>query len=248
MCAYILFRVLALNISKKALSLPSSIFLTSAQNMKRKLAAESKSARPDAKVAQEEDVDHDDLCPICQLLLYKPVRTRCVHTMCEACMAQWADCSITNQMTTVGLDDQATVFLPHEIETRCPMCRTFTNAVLDPAREAALRQSYPSLYEARAVESRADQEDEFGSTVETLTVYIGNEHSDVRAAEGSNNKHSWKFFVRPVSSSPFHTTCPGRWILLEPCWGFLPRQKQVPDMQPGCATIPAIHLLVLTPV
>ena len=112
-------------------------------------------------------------------------------------MTQWADVSITSQMTRVGLDDEATVFLPHGVETRCPMCRTFTNAVLDPAREKGLQQNYPFSYQTREVESRAEKEDEFGSTIETLTVYIGNEHTEIRAAEGSNNKHQWRFFVRP---------------------------------------------------
>lgn len=112
-------------------------------------------------------------------------------------MAQWADVSITSQMTTVGLDDEAAVLLPHEVETRCPMCRTLTNSVLDLAREGTLQQLYPSSYQTREVESKAEREDDFGSSVETLTVYIGNEHTEIRAAEGSNNKHQWKFFVRP---------------------------------------------------
>ena len=150
--------------------------------------------------SKEENIDHDDLCPICHLLLYKPVRTRCNHTLCEPCMAQWADVSITSQMTRVGLDDEATVFLPHEIETRCPMCRTLTNSVLDPTRERLLQMQYPSSYQVREGQSRAAEEDEFGSTIETLTVYIGNEHSEIRADEGSNNKHQWKFFIRPSRS------------------------------------------------
>ncbi|KIW70585.1 hypothetical protein PV04_02841 [Phialophora macrospora] len=146
---------------------------------------------------KEKTVDQDDLCPICHLLLYKPVRTRCNHTMCEACMAQWADVSISSQLAHVGLDDEATVFLPHDVETRCPMCRTSTNSVPDPTRERALQRDYPSSYQVREIESKEGEEDDFGSTVETLTVYIGNEHTEIRAAEGSNNKHQWKFFVRP---------------------------------------------------
>jgi hypothetical protein len=149
--------------------------------------------------AGEDDVaiEHDDLCPICQLLLYKPVRTRCNHSMCEVCMAQWADVSITSQMTMVGLEDHAPVLLPHEIETRCPMCRTHTNSALDTSRAEILQRKYPSIYRAREAEAMVAADDEFASTIETLTVYIGNEHSEVRPEADSNNKHQWKFFVRP---------------------------------------------------
>lgn len=150
-----------------------------------------------ASARQGEDIDLDDQCPICHLLLYRPVRTRCNHTLCESCMAHWADVSITSQMTTVGLDDRAVVLLPNEIETRCPMCRTPTTASLDTGREMALRQSYPVLYQSREAESRTVREDDFGSSIETLTVYIGNEHSLIRTEGESNNKHHWKFFVRP---------------------------------------------------
>ncbi|KAJ4513139.1 hypothetical protein HRR83_005498 [Exophiala dermatitidis] len=150
---------------------------------------------PDA--ALDEDIDLDDLCPICHLLLYRPVRTRCNHTLCESCMAHWADVSITSQMATVGLDDEAVVLLPNEIETRCPMCRTLTTASLDPDRQSALEGLYPVSYSARETESKLEEEDDFGSSIETLTVYIGNEHSLVRTEGESNNRHHWKFFVRP---------------------------------------------------
>jgi hypothetical protein len=152
---------------------------------------------------EEEVIDHDDLCPICQLLLYRPVRTRCNHRLCESCMAQWADVSITNQMTTVDLDDEehAISFLPHEIETKCPMCRTLTTAVFDPEVESRLKELYPSSYQIRKDEQDRSQGDDGdgdpASSIETLTVYIGNEHELIRAENESNNRHSWKFFVRP---------------------------------------------------
>lgn len=147
--------------------------------------------------AKEEDIDHDDLCAICHLLLYRPVRTRCNHTLCEACMSRWADVSITSQLTRVGLDDRAVVLLPHEIETRCPMCRTFTTSSLDSDREAALQRRYPESYQSRQAEVEVAADDDFASSIDTLTVYIGNEHSMVRAEGESNNRHHWKFFVRP---------------------------------------------------
>ncbi|KIX07415.1 uncharacterized protein Z518_02068 [Rhinocladiella mackenziei CBS 650.93] len=146
---------------------------------------------------EHEDIHEDDLCAICQLLLYRPVRTRCNHILCESCMAHWADVSITTQMTTVGIDDEAVVLLPHEIETRCPLCRTSTTSSLDPTRETALRQRYPVTYRAREMEFATPGAEDFASSVEALTVYVGNEHSLVRTDGESNNRHHWKFFVRP---------------------------------------------------
>lgn len=146
------------------------------------------------------DIDDDDICPICQLLLYRPVRTRCNHTLCESCMAHWADVSITTQMTTVGLDDRAVLLLPNEIETKCPMCRTLTTANLDPGRESKLQEQYPTVYQERENEHRMIVDDDSASRIETLTVYIGNEHSLVRPPDNSTNKHQWKFFVRPSRS------------------------------------------------
>ncbi|EXJ90131.1 hypothetical protein A1O3_03200 [Capronia epimyces CBS 606.96] len=144
-----------------------------------------------------EDVDLDDLCAICHLLLYRPVRTQCNHTLCEWCMARWAEVSITSQITPVGLNDPEVALLPNEVETKCPMCRTPTTASFDPARATALQRLYPVSYRAREAESGLAQEDDSGSDVEWLTVYIGNEHSLIRAHGDSNNKHHWKFFVRP---------------------------------------------------
>jgi hypothetical protein len=153
--------------------------------------------KPSGPLLNDGSIDQDDLCAICHLLLYRPVRTICNHTLCESCMSHWADVSITSQMTRVGLEDEAVVLLPHEIETRCPMCRTLTTATLDPGRESTLQDRYPAVYEAREAESKAADEDDFASSVEPLTVYIGNEHVMVRPEGSSKNKHHWKFFVRP---------------------------------------------------
>lgn len=170
--------------------------------MKRKASAlqseEDRLTATDGK--PDVDIEHDDICPICQLLLYRPVRTRCNHTLCESCMAHWADVSITTQMTTVGLDDRAVILLPNEIETKCPMCRTLTTAKIDPKRESKLQEQYPITYQERQIEHRTTVDDGSTSRVETLTVYIGNEHSLVRTEDGSNNKHQWNFFVRPSRS------------------------------------------------
>lgn len=159
---------------------------------------------PDGDTPQSSDtaeaIDHDHLCPICQLLLYRPVRTRCNHLLCESCMAHWADVSISTQMTTVGLDDVPLLLLPNDVETRCPMCRTPTTASLDPRLETNLQDHYPRTYEERRVEHQSGPEDDLtAAAVETLTVYIGNEHSMIRTAADSqsNNKHQWNFFIRP---------------------------------------------------
>lgn len=156
-------------------------------------------AKQSAGISDEEEIDHDDLCAICHLLLYRPVTTRCGHTLCESCMAHWADVSISSQMTTVGLDDEPDlVLLPNDLETNCPMCRTSTTATLNANRDAALRRQYPRAYEVRKAEELATDEDESAASIETLTLYIGNTHRLIEPEDpGSGNKHEWKFFVRP---------------------------------------------------
>jgi hypothetical protein len=145
-----------------------------------------------------EEVHEDDLCAICHLLLYKPVTTRCNHTLCESCMAHWADVSVTSQMTTVGLNDEPMVRLPSDIETRCPMCRTSTTASLDQSRELELQGRYPAMYKVRKVEQRMENEDASGASVEALILYIGNTHRLTRVEDPESiAKHDWKFFVRP---------------------------------------------------
>lgn len=99
-------------------------------------------------------------------------------------------------MTTVGLDDVPLVLLPNDIETRCPMCRTPTTASLDVPLDSALQLQYPVAYQERETESSTTVDDS-STSVETLTLYIGNEHSLIRANSDSNNKHQWNFFIRP---------------------------------------------------
>ncbi|TID22861.1 Nicotinate phosphoribosyltransferase [Venturia nashicola] len=115
---------------------------------------------------EEKEIEEDDLCPICQNLLYKPVITRCKHTLCESCMAHWADVSITSQMTIVGLEDEAAILLPNEIETRCPMCRSSTAASIDGSRASKLSSQYPRTYQVREAEERNVENNE---AVETET-------------------------------------------------------------------------------
>lgn len=100
----------------------------------------------------------------------------------------------------VGLDDRAVLLLPSEIETKCPMCRTLTTAKFDPTRESNLQLRYSVTYEERRVEHQTAVNDDSATRVETLTVYIGNEHSMIRTEDEDKNKHQWNFFVRPSRS------------------------------------------------
>jgi RING-type zinc-finger len=146
----------------------------------------------------EETIEHDDLCAVCHALMYRPVTTRCNHTLCESCLNLWAEISINQQMAIVGLDDQPITLHPSELEIKCPMCRTPSTATLDRSREAVLRARYPQTYLMREVEERTAAEDDFADSVETLTLYIGNTHQLIKPdSGGSPNKHNWKFFVRP---------------------------------------------------
>lgn len=148
-----------------------------------------------------EEVAHDDLCPICQLLLYTPVRTQCNHLLCASCMAQWADASSTNNIEPSSLDVNLTDFDPnydptYDLEANCPMCRTHTAATPDQTLARVLEQKYPVAYAERRVDeevergSRADQ-----NGIEGVMILIGNKHRLLRGAE-DDNQHDWTFFVR----------------------------------------------------
>lgn len=138
----------------------------------------------------------DDLCPVCHLLLYRPVTTRCNHTLCESCMAHWADVSVTSQMTIVSLDEEPATFDAAGVEARCPMCRTSTVASFNPTLAEQLAEKYPLTYAEREAEEKKAEEGGEGA-IETLTLYIGNKHHLIMPAEGSSNRHEWTFFVKP---------------------------------------------------
>ena len=145
---------------------------------------------------EEETIDEDDLCAICRLLLYSPVTTRCNHTLCSSCMAQWADVSISMpHMAIVSVDEEPQNFdAATGLEARCPMCRTLTTASADTRRERELKSKYPMAYAEREAEESADVES--GENVQTITVYIGNKHEVVPPAE-DHNTHLWTFMVKP---------------------------------------------------
>lgn len=144
----------------------------------------------------EEGVHDEDLCPVCHQLLYRPVTTKCNHTLCESCMAHWADVSVTSSgMTIVSLDEEPSTFNANDIEARCPMCRTLTTASLNPDMIARFEAQYPKLYREREAEEESSSTDGPVVTIETLTLYIGNKHQIIESETA--NMHEWTFFVKP---------------------------------------------------
>lgn len=149
--------------------------------------------------AAVEEVHEDDACPVCKLLLYNPIITRCGHTLCKSCMAQWADVSLSAPMIIVSVDEEARDFdAATGIEAKCPMCRTQTSASLDEDRGAALRSKYSSSYAERQLEEEQDEESQ--EAIQTVTVYIGNRHELIQPEDESPNMHQWTFFARPSRS------------------------------------------------
>lgn len=148
--------------------------------------------------SDQEAIVEDDICAICQLLLCRPVTTSCNHTLCESCMATWADVSISTQMEIVDVDDETTAFdAVTGLEARCPMCRTKTSAVINEERLAGLRTKYPSTYAEREIEEGESTVDTVNGEVQTLVLHIGNRHVLKGLPGEDGNIHEWTFFVRP---------------------------------------------------
>jgi hypothetical protein len=156
-----------------------------------------------------EKVSDDDLCPICHLLLYKPVTTRCNHTLCSTCMAHWASTSISPQMTFLTLPaspltPSASMFKGHDTETKCPMCRAPTTATENAVEEQRLRERYPVTCALRGQEEVTGvDDDDDGETMEIVTLCMGNTHfaspaSSTTSSTSTNTTpttHNWTFFL-----------------------------------------------------
>ncbi|KAF1997762.1 hypothetical protein P154DRAFT_271486 [Amniculicola lignicola CBS 123094] len=158
-------------------------------------------------------IPHDDLCPICHLLIYNPVTTVCNHTLCHSCMAQWAEIVSLTRLEPSTLDLDLSDFDPSydpltdllSLEASCPMCRTPTTARLNSQRARELEARYTQHYA-----ERKEQEEQLrgeisgeasGRETEGVMLLIGNRHRVVmsrgESEDGSrNNKHDWTFFVR----------------------------------------------------
>lgn len=165
----------------------------------RKNISENMATNDEDKNADLETANEDDICPICHLLFYRPVTTKCKHTLCESCMAHWADASQTSAMEVVSLNDDPGINNPATLSARCPMCRTPTTASLNSKLHRNLRSQYPNLYRAREAEEQPIND----VSVETMTLYIGNTYRlrprDPDEDYETSNIHEWTFFVRPVS-------------------------------------------------
>lgn len=149
---------------------------------------------------QPEEVDEDDICPICHLLFYEPVVTICKHVLCKSCMMHWIDASVTSQMTILSLDDDTNADSGKILSAKCPMCRTPTTAALNTKLHRSLRSKYPRLYSVREADEQPTSTD---VSIETLCLYIGNTHRlrprDPDEDYETSNIHEWTFFVRPLS-------------------------------------------------
>lgn len=160
-----------------------------------------KEAQKTSDEASVEAIDDEDLCPICHLLLYNPVTTRCKHSLCATCMEHWASVSVTSQMTIMAPSSSPEVFSELE-ETKCPMCRTPTRPTPNLSLANDLRAKYPTSYASRAEEETTSQPEK-GTDEQLLTLCIGNTHTLLPSPPSSSrprNKHSWTFFVRPSPS------------------------------------------------
>ncbi|EPS41968.1 hypothetical protein H072_4035 [Dactylellina haptotyla CBS 200.50] len=146
-----------------------------------------------------DEIDHDDLCPICRHVLHRPVVTQCNHTLCESCMAEWAEVSVTSQMT-IPLDEEPQDFSALNLQAKCPMCRTLTSARRSEEAEERVRERYPEEYNKRDEEYLADEETKDVS-VQTLTVYIGNTAKEVRDIGDGRKMYDWEFFVKVSDQS-----------------------------------------------
>lgn len=147
-----------------------------------------------------EDISEDDLCPICQMMLHEPVTTTCRHTLCRFCMATWASTSLEAPMIIVDVDSEPVPFdAVSGLEARCPMCRTMTSALPDAQRDEIIRSKYPQTWIQRHQEAADENSTESSGSIQTITVHIGNRHTQVPPREGEldENQHEWNFFVKP---------------------------------------------------
>lgn len=158
--------------------------------------------------AAAETIEHDDECPVCQHLLYDPVKTECNHILCASCYAQWAETTTENTQISVQLpldgsvsadeDDDFDDFTTDlaDLRASCPMCRTNTTVSRHTELRETLKEKYPATYAQRESEEAADSIGQNG--IEGMVIMIGNHHKlEPRDEdEHTGNIHDWRFFVR----------------------------------------------------
>lgn len=146
--------------------------------------------------------DEDDDCVICYSTLYRPVKTDCRHSACEACMLHWALAAMDECAEHADLPTGLTV---DGIKFRCPTCRTYTTAAFDAEQNARLQARYPEEYAARAAESASTEdtpEDEYAT--KTMLIMLGNSHRKIEPEPcpytDNKRRHEWTFFIKSSQS------------------------------------------------
>lgn len=116
-------------------------------------------------------------------------------------MAEWADVSVTSQMTIVPLEEEPQEFNALNLEAKCPMCRTQTTAQPSSTKEEELKTRYPEAYSEREEDERRESQQN-GNPVETITLYIGNTAKAVPGGEIGDGRsmYDWEFFVKPSNT------------------------------------------------
>lgn len=146
--------------------------------------------------------DEDDDCVICYATLYRPVKTECRHSACEACMLHWALAAMDECTDQAELPSNLSI---DGIKFRCPTCRTYTTATFDSVLNSRLHARHPEEYTARAAEqalSEDNPDDEYATR--SMLIMLGNSHRKIEPEEcpytGKTRHHEWTFFLK--SSQP----------------------------------------------
>ncbi|KAK8070543.1 hypothetical protein PG997_010746 [Apiospora hydei] len=157
-----------------------------------------------------EAIHKDDLCTLCEQLLYDPIVTTCQHLFCKSCMEEHAlgslpDPAILFDVDTIPANNLQIANLLNVLVARCPVCHTKSGPGVTPSPEKCteLRTKYPIAYaerEAKAAHAEPGSGGDGG--VQTITVCIGNSHQAVPIPQGSSEtkrEHKWAIFAKSSS-------------------------------------------------